>query len=250
RRPGTARRRRRIRGSGRKRRRKHARRAAARTPGRRTAGGSGRRPHRPRLHALSFSEGGHRRSGGRRGRSHRPRTGHSAQGGLAARPQRTAGCAGTRAALHVPLGCRGPVRRQAPGTGRTAVSPGTLRNGPHRCTFFCIFAVCIIPPHAMARKEKIRTNKPGTTARLFSGRKMGDTERWIYGFLLLFVSLFFLLAVVSYYFTWSEDQAALREGLSWSAVDNVANHAGKLGAMAGATLVGKWFGAFAIGIPV
>lgn len=102
----------------------------------------------------------------------------------------------------------------------------------------------------MARKEKIRTNKPGTTARLFSGRKMGDTERWIYGFLLLFVSLFFLLAVVSYYFTWSEDQAALREGLSWSAVDNVANHAGKLGAMAGATLVGKWFGAFAIGIPV
>lgn len=64
------------------------------------------------------------------------------------------------------------------------------------------------------------------------------------------MSLFFLLAVVSYYFTWSEDQAALREGLSWSAVDNVANHAGKLGAITGSALVGKWFGVFAIGIPV
>ena len=82
----------------------------------------------------------------------------------------------------------------------------------------------------MTQKEKIRTKGNGITAKLFPDRKIGETERWIYGFLLLFVALFFLLAVVSYYFTWSEDQAALREGLSWSAVDNVANHAGKLGA--------------------
>ena len=79
----------------------------------------------------------------------------------------------------------------------------------------------------MAKQEKTKAKSTGTAARLFAGRKIGETERWIYGFLLLFVSLFFLLAVVSYYFTWSEDQAALREGLSWSAVDNVANHAGK-----------------------
>ena len=102
----------------------------------------------------------------------------------------------------------------------------------------------------MAKQEKTKAKSTGTAARLFAGRKIGETERWIYGFLLLFVSLFFLLAVVSYYFTWSEDQAALREGLSWSAVDNVANHAGKLGAITGSALVGKWFGVFAIGIPV
>lgn len=81
-------------------------------------------------------------------------------------------------------------------------------------------------------------------------RKIGETERWIYGFLLLFLSLFIMLAVVSYYFTWSADQAALREGVSWSAVDSVANHAGKLGALTGSKLVGDWFGAFALCIPV
>ncbi len=102
----------------------------------------------------------------------------------------------------------------------------------------------------MTQKEKIRTKGNGITAKLFPDRKIGETERWIYGFLLLFVALFFLLAVVSYYFTWSEDQAALREGLSWSAVDNVANHAGKLGAITGSELVGDWFGAFAICIPI
>ena len=66
----------------------------------------------------------------------------------------------------------------------------------------------------MAKQEKTKAKSTGTAARLFAGRKIGETERWIYGFLLLFVSLFFLLAVVSYYFTWSEDQAALREGLA------------------------------------
>lgn len=81
------------------------------------------------------------------------------------------------------------------------------------------------------------------------GRKMGDTERWIYGFLLLFVSLFVLLSVVSYYFTWGEDQAALREGVSWTEVDRVANYAGKVGAIVGSKLVGDWFGAFALCIP-
>ena len=48
----------------------------------------------------------------------------------------------------------------------------------------------------MAKQEKTKAKSTGTAARLFAGRKIGETERWIYGFLLLFVSLFFLLAVL------------------------------------------------------
>lgn len=81
-------------------------------------------------------------------------------------------------------------------------------------------------------------------------RRPGETERWVLGFTLLFLSLFVLLSVVSYYFTWSQDQTIIREGMSWSATGEVANSAGKLGAFTGAALVGKWFGLFALGIPV
>lgn len=102
----------------------------------------------------------------------------------------------------------------------------------------------------MARKHKIQKDNYGEEGRRRFGRKIGETERWIYGFLLLFISLFLLLSVASCYFTWSEDQALLREGLSWAEVDRVANHAGKLGAIVGAKLVGDWFGAFALCIPV
>ena len=81
-------------------------------------------------------------------------------------------------------------------------------------------------------------------------RRPGETERWVLGFTLLFASLFVLLSVVSYYFTWSHDQTIIREGMSWGATGEVANSAGKLGAFTGAALVGKWFGLFALGIPV
>ena len=80
------------------------------------------------------------------------------------------------------------------------------------------------------------------------GRPLSESERWVYGFVLMFISLYILLSVVSYYFTWSDDQSVIREG--WSAVSGVSNSAGKLGAFIGATFVARWFGLFAIGIPV
>ncbi len=91
--------------------------------------------------------------------------------------------------------------------------------------------------------------KAGGKYGIFS-RKPGETERWVWGFTMLFASLFVLLSVVSYYFTWSTDQTIIREGMSWSATGEVANSAGKLGAFTGAAFVGKWFGLFALGIPV
>lgn len=102
----------------------------------------------------------------------------------------------------------------------------------------------------MAKNTKQHNASKARNHRIPIHRKIGETERWVYGFLLLFVALFMMLAVISYYFTWSDDQAPLREGVSWKAVDNVANHAGKLGAITGSKLVGEWFGAFALCIPI
>ncbi len=102
----------------------------------------------------------------------------------------------------------------------------------------------------MSKKDNKRLSAASGSLSGIFGRKIGDTERWVYGFLLLFVALFLLLSVVSYYFTWAEDQAALRDGVGWSEVDRVANHAGKLGAIAASWMVGRWFGVFALCIPL
>ncbi len=92
--------------------------------------------------------------------------------------------------------------------------------------------------------------RPKGDRKIHFKREIGDTERWIYGFLLLFIALFLLLAVVSFFFTWADDQGALRAGVGWSETEHVANHAGKLGAIVSSWLAGDCFGAFAIGVPI
>lgn len=81
-------------------------------------------------------------------------------------------------------------------------------------------------------------------------RPLSDTQRWVLGFLLLFVALYLLIATLSYYFTWHQDQAAMRDGFSWSLDDDASNSAGKVGAVTGASIVGKYFGLFGICIPI
>ncbi|MBO5902835.1 MAG: DNA translocase FtsK 4TM domain-containing protein [Tidjanibacter sp.] len=79
-----------------------------------------------------------------------------------------------------------------------------------------------------------------------------DTTRWVLSFILLFISLVLLLAVISYYFTWSADQIFLRaralgESTRGFAVENAG---GKMGAVIGQLLVGRMFGAFAVCVPI
>ena len=81
-------------------------------------------------------------------------------------------------------------------------------------------------------------------------RPIGETERWVYGLLLLFVAMFLFIATLSYYFTWNHDQALMQDGFSWSSDESASNIAGKLGAVVGAGLVGKYFGFFGICIPI
>ncbi len=98
--------------------------------------------------------------------------------------------------------------------------------------------------------DRKHTKRPSVKGGRKKEMRPGETRRWIIGFTLLFLSLFVLLAVVSYYFTWNVDQAILLEGLKWSDVQSAANGGGVLGAFVGSCLVGSWFGAFALRIPV
>ena len=106
-------------------------------------------------------------------------------------------------------------------------------------------------PHTLMKlkKDKNKGQKQEVPKKRIV-RKIGETERWIYGLLLLFVSLSLLVSVVSYFFTWGDDQAILREGVEWSTDTEASNHEGKLGAIIGSKLVGDWFGVFALGIPI
>lgn len=92
------------------------------------------------------------------------------------------------------------------------------------------------------------TTKDNSTKQ---GKQLSDNQRWVYGFMLLFLALFILLSVVSYYFTWADDQDVVQWGALWSTTGQaVENVAGKFGAALANQIVGQWFGVFGIGIPI
>lgn len=90
-------------------------------------------------------------------------------------------------------------------------------------------------------EKKIRAKAPAAA---------GGTGRWIYGFVLLGLAAFVLVAVVGYYFTWAADQPVVRWGMEWHRGLTVANPAGAVGALIGDLLVSRWFGAFGIVVPL
>ncbi|MBQ1963964.1 MAG: DNA translocase FtsK 4TM domain-containing protein [Tidjanibacter sp.] len=70
--------------------------------------------------------------------------------------------------------------------------------------------------------------------------KLSDNQRWVICFTLFFISLFVMMSIVSYYFTWREDQVG----------GTVANNGGSIGLTIGNLLVGNWFGVCALGVPI
>ncbi len=82
-------------------------------------------------------------------------------------------------------------------------------------------------------------------------RGMSDTQRWVLGIVLFAFAVFMLVAVVSYWFTWTADQNFVRHGeMNRQEVGMVANQTGKMGATLAHYVVGQWFGVFGIVIPV
>lgn len=78
---------------------------------------------------------------------------------------------------------------------------------------------------------------------------LSSNQRWVYGFILLFLSLFLLGSVICYYFYWDVDQSVVRWGSMWSKdASDVANPMGKFGAFIADKIVGKGFGFFGVAI--
>ena len=80
---------------------------------------------------------------------------------------------------------------------------------------------------------------------------LSETQRWIYGFALLFFALFVLVSVVSFFIYWRDDQnVALWSRIFSHGEQEVGNWGGKLGAVLANNIVGGWFGLFGLCIPV
>ncbi|MCL2561128.1 MAG: DNA translocase FtsK [Rikenellaceae bacterium] len=98
---------------------------------------------------------------------------------------------------------------------------------------------------AKKTEHKTRTVKEKTV----SGG-MSDTQRWVLGVVLFAFSVFLLIAVASYYFTWQADQMFVRHGeLGYRDSGVVANQTGRLGATLAHYVVSQWFGIFGVVIP-
>ncbi len=102
----------------------------------------------------------------------------------------------------------------------------------------------------MALKKDSETRSAAPKTQAGQHRGLTDSQRWAYGFVVLFLGLFALVSIVSYFFNWQADQSVVRGGNLWGANSGtVLNNAGKLGAWLADLLVGEWFGFFAVSIP-
>jgi len=72
---------------------------------------------------------------------------------------------------------------------------------------------------------------------------------FIVGIFVLFFAAYLLLAIISYFFTWENDQSFIWQRVFSSSLISVDNWTGKVGAFLSNMLVNKGFGLAAIGIP-
>ena len=86
----------------------------------------------------------------------------------------------------------------------------------------------------------IRLPKLGFWNR-WDDRQKANAVRWT-GALIALFAIFTLLAMVSYVFTWKQDQSLLRDPAMMDQAVGVANLGGKLGLKWANTLIVKWFG--------
>lgn len=96
----------------------------------------------------------------------------------------------------------------------------------------------------MATNRNTTPKKPTRKAANTPERKrftLSDQHRWVICFTLFSISVFVLMSIVSYYFTWREDQ--IGGGAP-------ANNGGSIGLLIGQLLVGDWFGVCALGVPI
>ena len=79
-------------------------------------------------------------------------------------------------------------------------------------------------------------------------KELTENQRWIIGLLTIGISVYIILACISYIFTWRADQSIISYGNILSG--ELSNGTGSSGALIGEYLIGRGFGIFGIAIPV
>src|SRR5688572_32983773 len=99
-------------------------------------------------------------------------------------------------------------------------------------------------PVERTRKTKSENLKPEKEEKINLKDLARDERTWkIIGFIFLFISFFLLIAFISYFFTWENDQSEIRKGISiFDDKANIHNLLGILGAFISHFFIYKGFG--------
>ena len=98
---------------------------------------------------------------------------------------------------------------------------------------------------AVARKKKKKKKGPSALDRLMHNRNV----RFVLGLVFALLAVFTLVSIVSYLFTWAEDQSLLSDDGIYSNAVTAENTGGKAGFLFANLLVSRWFGLGAFVIP-
>ena len=98
---------------------------------------------------------------------------------------------------------------------------------------------------AVARKKKKKKKGPSALDRLMHNRNV----RFVLGLVFALLAVFTLVSIVSYLFTWAEDQSLLSDDGIYSNAVAAENTGGKAGFLFANLLVSRWFGLGAFVIP-
>ena len=98
---------------------------------------------------------------------------------------------------------------------------------------------------AIAGKKKKKKKSPSALDRLMHNRNV----RFVLGLVFALLAVFTLVSIVSYLFTWSEDQSLLSDDGIYSNAVTAENTGGKAGFMFANLLVSRWFGLGSFIIP-
>ena len=98
---------------------------------------------------------------------------------------------------------------------------------------------------AVARKKKKKKKGPSALDRLMHNRNV----RFVLGLVFALLAVFTLVSIVSYLFTWADDQSLLSDDGIYSNAVTAENTGGKAGFLFANLLVSRWFGLGAFVIP-
>lgn len=103
----------------------------------------------------------------------------------------------------------------------------------------------------MAKKRATAPKKDTTTQPKQPPKKEGSLLADITAIVLFFSSILILIFILSYFFSWKNDQSIAHWGALMESSDiEVENIGAKLGAILSEMIVGKWFGIFGLCLPI